>query len=68
MAEERLCSAGLQLEEIPNAAGLTGIPAERIAALRTEAEEARRQGEELTKQLQELAAKMGGEPWPATPS
>ena len=61
MAEERLCSAGLQLEEIPNAAGLTGIPAERIAALRTEAEEARRQGEELTKQLQELAAKMGGE-------
>ena len=61
MAEERLCSAGLQLEEIPNAAGLTGIPAERIAALRTEAEEARRQGEELTKQLQELAAKMGVE-------
>ena len=61
LAEERLCSAGLVLEDFPNAAGLTGVPSKRIAELRNEAAEARRQGEELTRQLQALAEKLSGD-------
>lgn len=58
MSEEHLCSFGLTLEDLPNAAGLTGIPSKRIAELRAEAAEAKRQGEELTRQLQALADKL----------
>ena len=61
LAEEELCAAGLTLEDLPNAAGLTGIPAERIAALRAEAESARAQGEEFDRQLAALAARRSGE-------
>ncbi len=61
MAEERLCSKGLVLEDLPNAAGLTGIPAKRIAELRAEAEAAQKEGEELNRQLAALAGKIGAE-------
>lgn len=61
LEEEDLRSAGLTLEELPNAAGLTGVPAKRIAELKTEAEEAKRQGEELTRQLQAMGEKLSGE-------
>lgn len=61
MAEEHLCSAGLTLEDMPNAAGLTGIPSKRIAELRNEAAEAKRQGEEFTRQLQALSEKLSNE-------
>ena len=61
LAEERLHAKGLVLEDLPNAAGLTGIPARRIAELRTEAAEARRQGEELTRQLAAMADRLRAE-------
>ena len=61
LAEERLHAAGLVLEDMPNAAGLTGVPAKRIAELRSEAAAARVQGEELTRQLETMAAKYGEE-------
>ena len=61
MAEERLAAKGFTLEELPNAAGLTGVPSKRIAELRTEADAAEKQGEELTRQLAALAEKLGGE-------
>ena len=61
LAEERLHAQGLVLEDLPNAAGLTGIPARRIAELRTEAAEARRQGEELTRQLAAMADRLRAE-------
>ncbi len=61
LAEEHLCSAGLVLEDMPNAAGLKGVPSKRIAELRTEAAEARRQGEELNRQLHALGEKLSGE-------
>ncbi len=61
LSEERLCTEGLTLEDMPSAAGLTGVPSKRIAELRAEAVEARRQGEELTRQLQALAEKLSGE-------
>ena len=61
LAEEELCSAGLRLEDLPNAAGLKGVPAKRIAELRAEAADAAKQGEELTRQLQALADKLSNE-------
>ena len=61
MAEERLAAKGFTLEELPNAAGLTGVPSKRIAELRAEADAAEKQGEELTRQLAALAEKLGGE-------
>ena len=61
MSEEQLHSVGLTLEEMPNAAGLTGVPAKRIAELKNEAAEAQKQGEELTRQLQALGEKISGE-------
>ena len=61
LAEEELCSAGLRLEDLPNAAGLKGVPAKRIADLRAEAADAAKQGEELTRQLQALADKLSNE-------
>ena len=61
LAEENLCSAGLTFEDFPNAAGLKGIPHKRIAELKSEAAEARRQSEELTRQLHALADRLSGE-------
>ena len=61
MSEEHLCSLGLTMEDLPNAAGLKGIPSKRIAELRAEAAEARRQGEELTRQLQAMAEKLSAD-------
>lgn len=61
LSEEHLCAYGLTLEDMPNAAGLTGVPSKHIAELRAEAAEARRQGEELTRQLQALADKLTGD-------
>ena len=52
--EDRLRDFGFQPENAPNAAGLTGIPAERIVQLRQEAEDARRQAAQLTAELDAL--------------
>ena len=57
LEEDRLRDYGFESEAAPNAAGLTGIPAERIAALRAEAVEARRQASELTAELEALKAR-----------
>ena len=55
--EERLVEYGFESEDRPNAAGLTGIPAERMAQLRAEADAARKQAEALAGELAKLAEK-----------
>ena len=55
--EERLVEYGFEPEERPNAAGLTGVPAERMAGLRAEAEAARAQAGALSEELAALAAR-----------
>ncbi|MGI6026082.1 MAG: V-type ATP synthase subunit I [Candidatus Scatomorpha sp.] len=57
LEEDRLRDYGFESEDAPNAAGLTGIPAQRIAALRAEADDARRQAGELTAELDALKAR-----------
>ena len=57
MAEERLAAKGLVLEDLPNAAGLTGVPAKRIAELRTEADAARSRAR---------SSRGSSRPWPAS--
>ena len=60
--EDRLRDFGFQPENAPNAAGLTGIPAERIVQLRQEAEDARRQAAQLTAELRRAAREGTGGP------
>lgn len=52
--EDRLRDFGFELEDAPNAAGLTGIPAQRISALRAEADDARGQAAKLSAELDAL--------------
>lgn len=54
LEEDRLRDFGFESEAAPNAAGLTGVPSARIAALRAEAEDARRQAADLAKELDAL--------------
>lgn len=53
--EERFVEYGFEPEDRPNAAGLTGVPAERMAELRAEAEAARKQAASLSAELAALA-------------
>lgn len=57
LEEDRLRDYGFEPEDAPNAAGLTGIPAQRIVALRAEAGEARSHAAELTAELDALKAR-----------
>lgn len=55
--EEKLVEYGFEPEDRPNAAGLTGVPAERMAELKEEAEAAKQQAEALSGELAKLAAR-----------